>query len=102
MWRVLKRFFGFVPKQNPPVKNEEEFENLNAFMNGSADLNINSVTDSRSTLFFKEASNILEDKEINENSEEVIAMQSFISSSDENHTEEEQINIEEENILVEN
>lgn len=100
MWKILKRFFGFVPKQKPPVKNEEEFENVNAFVNGLGDLNINNVTDSKSTLFFKAASDILENKEVNENSQEVLELQSFISSSDENHIEE-KIETTQESILVE-
>lgn len=100
MWRILRKFFGFVPNKKPNVKNEEKFENLNAFMNGSADLNINSITDSKSTLFFKAASDILENKEVNEDSKEVLELQSFISSTDENHTEEE-IETIQENILVE-
>lgn len=99
MWRILKKLFGFKPKKKPSLKNEEEFENLNEYMNGSADLNINSVTDSKSTLFFKAASDVLDNKEASENEEGINALQSFILSNDEDHLEE--IIVEEEKILVE-
>ena len=99
MWRILKKLFGFKPKKKPSLKNEEEFENLNEYMNGSADLNINSVIDSKSTLFFKAASDVLDNKEASGNEEKINALQSFISSNDEDHLEE--IIVEEEKILVE-
>lgn len=75
---LFKRKVKIEEKDVSLLQKEEEFENINNFSNDSADLNIKTVTDSRSTIFFKEASSILE-----EDKEEIPNLNHFIGKNDE-------------------
>jgi len=107
MWRFLRNFFSFKKKteakvvtlyptqrvEKPVVEDEEpRFENVEAFLDGSADLNISTVSDSRSTKFFKEASNILtEEGNFESDSKEMLAMQSYLGVGADFEEQEERI-----------
>jgi len=89
----LKRLFKKKTVSLPEVAkiaSEEEFDNINNFL---ADIDKKVATDSRSTVFFKEASNILSDQPLLEESQEILEMQSFISEGDQ---------IEEKKIVTDN
>ena len=86
MWKFIKNLFKSKKIQAKviPLYPEEEFSNIENFLNNSVDLNVKTSSDSRSTLFFKEASGILNSKEnLTENTPEMLSLQSFISEYDE-------------------
>lgn len=86
MWKFIKSLFKkkVQAKVIPLYTEQEEFGNIENFLDNSANLNIKTVSDSKSTLFFKEASGILNNKEnLTEDTPEVLALQSFITEHDE-------------------
>ncbi len=94
---IKKLFKKKVQAKVIPLYEQPSFENVENFLNSP---DINEVTESRSTSYFKEASSILDSNPVLEDSEQLEAMQSFISKNDE---EKENIDIniipEEETVL---
>lgn len=107
MWKFIKSLFKKKKVQAKVVplypEQEEEFSNVEDFLNNSADLSIKTVSDSKSTLFFKEASGILNNKEnLTEDTPEVLALQSFITEHDEERENSDTTMIAEEEEILQN
>ena len=87
---IFKKLFG---RKNVPLpekakiasSDDLEHDNVNYFL---ANIDKKVTADSRSTLFFKEASNILGNQIPTEDSKEMLEMQSFISETDDVNEEE--------------
>lgn len=77
--KLFKKIFGKRQKKVVSLQ-EDEFENVTAFLNSNE---VNKVTDSRSTAFFKEASDILKEDGPNyERDQEVEAIRDFESQNE--------------------
>lgn len=92
----LKRFFSRGEKidkedlsLSPPT--ESEFAVINDFLKGSAELNLHTPLNSRSTEYFKTADEILRDVPVTDESAEVLALQSFITHGEELVEKDEEI-----------
>lgn len=99
----LGKFLFGVGKKPVPSQKEEEFENVDNFLNGSSDLNINTQTESRSTIYFKESADILQPDNSLEESKNIDSLQSVFTENEEvNENSEIAMIPEEEAVLFKN
>lgn len=93
MINLFKKLFKR-QKNDLSLSNKIEYNNVKSFLDGSANLNLTTPLESRSTSYFKSVSDVFEKS--NSEEENLEALQSYIAKNDENHSDSELTMIPEE------